>query len=209
MLTREIQRSLAIAQLLAALTLLRSIAFDRWATVVAALLLITGTIAAERGRTWGVVLAFAVGMFFPVAFLIGIAPIWFVLVGLAAAWPFLKLWPSFTRIDRGAAMWLAGLATAFGAAGAVGWKVLSWPIIKLFPGLAPSFYPQHGLALLATLTVFALIAIAKRRRAVPEERTHVRIATPSPVSTSSDDRYATEEAATFEQQRLEARGASR
>ncbi len=208
-LTRELRRSLSIAQVLAAITLLRSIAFDRWPTVVAALLLIAGTIAAERGKTWGVALAFAVGMFFPVAFLIGIAPVWFVAVGLAAAWPFMQVWRGLARVDRGAAMLLAGLATTFGAGGAVAWKALSWPLIKLFPALAPGIYPQHGFALVATLAVIAAFVIAKRRRLRAEAPTGVRIATPSPVAASYDDRYETEEAAMFEQSSLGARRASR
>ena len=49
----------AVAQAIGIATLLRSVAYDRWITVLVSALLIGGTMAAQRGRTWGVALAFA------------------------------------------------------------------------------------------------------------------------------------------------------
>ncbi len=183
----RVQVSLLVAQVLAAATLLRSIAYERWITVLAAVLVIAATMAAQRGRTWGVALAFAVGVWFPVAFLIGIAPVWFLVVGAAAAWPFLQLWRSFARFDRGAATTLAAMATVTGVAGALTWKSIAFPLMKAFPVLAPSQYAQNGLAVLATLGVLVAI-VASRRKLVPdapEDRS--RVAEPVRFAVMRDD----------------------
>lgn len=190
----RVQVSLLIAQVLAAATLLRSIAYDRWVTVVAAVLLIAGTMAAQRGRTWGVVLAFAVGVWFPVAFWIGIAPIWFAVVGLAAAWPFMQLWRSFARFDRAAATTLAAIATGMGIAGAVTYQKIAFPLMKLFPALLPSAYAQNGLAVAATLAVLVAVIASRRKLVRDPEPERARFAEPLRFAELREDRPATADA---------------
>ena len=145
------------------MTLLRSIAYDRWITVLASLLLIGGAMAAQRGRTWGIGLAFAAAVAFPVAFAIGIAPPWFCLVGLAGAWPFALTARPFARFDKGATLMLAAIAATVGTAAAVAWKEVAWSVFMSFPSLRPSIEAQHGVALAATLAV-VVGALAGRAR---------------------------------------------
>jgi hypothetical protein len=163
LLQHRLRLSLVIAQAVGVLTLLRSIAFDRWITVLASLLLIGGAMAAKRGRTWGVPLAFAAAVAFPVAFLIGIAPPWFCLVGLAGAWPFALSARPFARFDKGATVLLAAITTTLGAAAAITWKEVAWSVFVTFPSLRPSIDAQHGVALAAVLAV-VVGALAGRAR---------------------------------------------
>ncbi len=162
-LQHRLRLSLVIAQAVGVLTLLRSVAFDRWITVLASLLLIGGAMAAQRGRTWGVPLAFAAAVAFPVAFLIGIAPPWFCLVGLAGAWPFALSARPFARFDKGATVLLAAITTTLGAAAAITWKEVAWSVFVTFPSLRPSIDAQHGVALAAVLAV-VVGALAGRAR---------------------------------------------
>ena len=163
MLQHRLRLSLVVAQAVGVLTLLRSIAFDRWITVLASLFLIGGAMAAQRGRTWGVTLAFAAAVAFPVAFLIGIAPPWFCLVGLAGAWPFALSARPFARFDKGATVLLAAITTTLGAAAAITWKEVAWSVFVTYPSLRPSIEAQHGVALAAVLAV-VVGALAGRAR---------------------------------------------
>jgi hypothetical protein len=191
----RVQVSLLVAQVLAGATLLRSIAYDRWVTVLAAVLLIAGTMAAQRGRTWGVVLAFAVASWFPVAFFIGIAPVWFLALGVAGAWPFMQLWRSFTRFDRGATTMLAAMASVLGVVGAITWKSVAFPLMKVFPALVPGYQAANGLAVLATLGVLVAI-VASRRKLVPDTAPdRARVAEPVRVAALTDATEAEAEAA--------------
>jgi hypothetical protein len=156
--------SLLAVQLVAGATLLRSIAFDRWITVLASILLIVGALAAQRGRAWGIGLTFATAVSFPVAYAIGIAPAWFCLVGLVGALPFATTVRPFARFDKGATALLALLTATGGAAVAMAWKEIAFDLFYAFPSLRPSGSPQHGLALLATLAVVG-VAVASRSRA--------------------------------------------
>ena len=150
------------------MTLLRSIAYDRWITVLASLLLIGGAMAAQRGRTWGVGLAFASAVAFPVAFAIGIAPAWFCLVGLAGALPFMHTWRSFARFDKGATVLLAAITATAGAAAAIAWKEMAWSVFTELPSLRPSIEAQHGMALAAALAVVVGVMAGRHRH--PAER---------------------------------------
>lgn len=163
-LSRRLQTWLIGAQAVGFATLLRSVAFDRWITVLAAALLVVGAATALRGRTWGVVLAFASSMAFPVAWLIGIAPAWFAGVGVIGAMPFLLTYPALARVDRRAAALLALLAGSAGALGAVTWKLVAWDAIHAFPSLWPSGYPRHPLAVSALLALGMVVMIARSRK---------------------------------------------
>lgn len=162
MLPRRVRLSLLAVQVVSVLTLLRSIAFDRWITVVASLLLIGSAMAARRGKAWGIGLGFATAVWFPVAFLIGIAPAWFCLVGLVAALPFAFTLRPFARFDKGATALLAGIAATTGTAIALAWKELAWSIFENVPSLAPTGVAQHGLLVVATLLV--VLGVASRGR---------------------------------------------
>ncbi len=183
MLPRSLHVSLIAAHAVGFATLIRSVAFDRWITVVASLLLIVGATAALRGRTWGTALSLASAVAFPVAFAIGIAPPWFVFVGLIGALPFVLASGALARFDRRATAWLAGIAAGMGAFGAVAWKLIAWDLFAAFPALRPSVFPQHGLAVLGLLVfgMFAIVAASRtsareRKRIEATEGTRVRIA---------------------------------
>jgi len=161
---RRLQLSLVAAQLVGAATLIRSVAYDRWITVLAAVLLIAGATAARRGRSWGVGLALGAAAAFPVAWAIGIAPPWFCLVGLVGALPFAIASRAFARFDKGATALLAFLAAAAGTIGAVAWKEYAWSIFTTFPVSRPSIEAQHGLALTALTAVVAAVALMSRSK---------------------------------------------
>lgn len=169
MLPRRLQLSLLAVQVIAVATLLRSIAFDRWITVLASGLLIGGAMAARRGKAWGIGLTFATAVWFPVAFAIGIAPAWFCLVGLVGALPFAATLRPFARFDKGATALLAGIAAATGTAIALAWKELAWSIFQVVPSLAPSGVAQHGLLVVSTLLVVLGLASRSHARSAPEE----------------------------------------
>ena len=168
-LPRRVRLSLLAVQVVSVLTLLRSIAFDRWITVVASLLLIGGAMAARRGKAWGIGLTFATAVWFPAAFAIGIAPAWFSIVGLVAALPFAFTLRPFARFDKGATALLAGIAAATGTAIAVAWKEMAWSIFQIVPSLAPTGVAQHGLLVATTLLVVLGIASRDRLRSAPDE----------------------------------------
>ena len=153
---RQLRSSLVAAQIVGVATLLRSIAYDRWITVLAAVLLLIGATAAQRGRTWGVALAFAAAVAFPVAWMIGIAPPWFALVGIVGSLPFAIASRAFARFDKGATTVLALIAMTAGALGALAWKEYAWSIFTMFPAFRPSIEAQHGLALTAVVASAAL-----------------------------------------------------
>lgn len=161
---RRLQLSLVAAQLVGAATLLRSVAYDRWITVLASVLLIVGATAARRGRSWGVGLALGAAAAFPVAWAIGIAPPWFCLVGLVGALPFAIASRAFARFDKGATALLAFLAAAAGTIGAVAWKEYAWSIFTMFPASRPSIEAQHGLALTALTAVVVAAALVTRAK---------------------------------------------
>ncbi len=193
MIQRRLQTLLIGSQVVGFATLLRSVAFDRWITVLASVLLILGATAALRGRTWGVVLAFASAVAFPVAWAIGIAPIWFVHVGVLGALPFLLASRVMARVDRPATVLLAALAATGGALAAVAWKLAAWDLFMAFPALRPSATPQNGLAVLTLLGLglFAVVASARNRPTGP------RIAAtsePTRIALDADARAALAEA---------------
>ena len=159
---RRLQLSLVAAQLVGAATLLRSVAYDRWITVLAAALLIVGATAARRGRSWGVGLALGAAASFPVAWAIGIAPPWFCLVGIVGALPFAIASRAFARFDKGATALLAVLAASTGAISAIAYKHYAWSLFTMFPSAQPSLEAQHGLAL-ATLATLATVAVVITR----------------------------------------------
>ncbi len=176
MLPRRVRLSLLAVQVVSVLTLLRSIAFDRWITVLASMLLIGSAMAARRGKAWGIGLGFATAVWFPVAFLIGIAPAWFCLVGLVAALPFAFTLRPFARFDKGATALLTGIAAATGTAIALAWKEMAWSVFEFVPSLAPTGVAQHGLLVVSTLLVVLGIASRGRLRDAPEgEEARVRV----------------------------------
>lgn len=178
-LPHRLSVALFLAQLVAFATLIRSIAYDRWITVLASVLLIAGAFAAQRGRTWGLGLSFAAAVAFPVASMIGIAPPWFWMVGVAGALPFIVASRALARFDKGATAILAGWGIGMGALGAIAWKEYALDVFRQFPILIPSIQAQHTGALVVT-AIAATIALAVRPslgRAGPrEEEGRLRIA---------------------------------
>lgn len=163
-LPEHLRASVGFAQLLAAATLLRSVAYERWITVLAATLLIVGTLAAQRGRTSGVALAFVVAGWFGFAALLGVGPTWFLGVGHAAAMPFFQLWRSFVRFDRGASVVFASLATTVGLGAAIAWKSVAWTVFTTFPSLSPSRVFENGAVVMAMLAGMVGFEVVRRRR---------------------------------------------
>ena len=192
---RRFRLSLVVLQLVGLATLLRSIAYDRWITVLASVLLLVGAAAAQRGRTWGVALSFAAAMAFPVAWMIGIAPPWFALVGLVGAMPFAIASRAFARFDKGATRVLTVVAASAGALGALAWKEYAWSIISTFPSFRPSLEAQHGLALTAIIASAAIIATRFGRGAGDglgaSEEQHVRVADQIRIADSAESELET------------------
>jgi hypothetical protein len=124
-LAARIRASLAHASVIALATIVRSILFERWSTVLASLLLLIGIGAAWRTRTWGLGVALAAATAFPVAHLLGIGPGWFWFVGVAGALPFFVSWRPMAFFDRRAAVLYAALAVGAGTAGAFACSALS------------------------------------------------------------------------------------
>jgi hypothetical protein len=154
-LPRRLELAIFAAQVVAALTLIRSVAYDRWITVLASVLLLLGAAAARRGKAWGVALAFASACAFPVAWAIGIAPAWFAVVGVVGALPFAYMSRAFMRFDARATAFLAAMAASMGAAGAILWKAFARSAFAAFPSLTPSEEANHGILLTVLCTLFA------------------------------------------------------
>jgi len=147
------------------LTLLRSVALDRWITVAATVVLLVATAALGRGRTWGVALSLLMGAMLFGVWALGIAPAWFAFLGLLAAAPFVSLARDFARFDRSATAWLSALAVGLGSLGAAAWKGGALALFRAVPLLAPSVYPHHGLVVAALAATAAALALRGRTRA--------------------------------------------
>jgi hypothetical protein len=170
----HLRSALGTAQILAGVTLLRSVAYDRWWTVAMAALLIGGAAAARRGRTWGLALVLSAATAFPVAWAIGIAPPWFVFVGIAGIQPFVSASPALARFDRQATALLVGIATSLGALAAIVWKYTALSVFASVPLLKSSLHPHHGWAILTLLAAAVALRLARRRE--PDAQSDVRIA---------------------------------
>lgn len=133
-LPRQVTLSLLTVQAVAAATLLRSLLFERWTTVVASIALIVGARAALRARTWGIGVVLATATAFPVAVLLGIAPACFVVVGVVGFVPFVQTVRPMARFDRGATALFTAVAGFSGVAGAYAWREAAYAI----------FYALHG-----------------------------------------------------------------
>ena len=171
LLPLRLRLSLFTVQMATFAMLLRSVALDRWITFAASILLLVATIAAHRGRTWGVALSFTLGVTFAGVALLGIAPMWFSLVGILAARPFLRMLRHFVRFDRGATAVLATLAAGAGALGAVAWREYAFSLFQAFPSLRPSLHPHHGLVLLGMVVSAVVGSRLLRGPRVVEEAT--------------------------------------
>jgi len=161
-LPHHLRAPLRIAQIVTLATLVRSVVFDRWITVSVALVLLGGIFAAKRGRTWGVGLALAAAVAFPVMFLLGMAPGWFCLVGIAGALPFLATLPALLKFDKQATALLALLAGGVGTGIAYAYHAYAYQIFAAYPSLVPGRYPHHGFAMM--LAIIVGMALSARRR---------------------------------------------
>jgi hypothetical protein len=199
----RLSSSLYLSQLVAFLTLIRSVAYDRWITVLGSVLLIIGATAALRHRTWGIGLMLASAVAFPVAWAIGIAPPWFCLVGLAGALPFVHSWRAMVRFDRGAAMLYAALATIGGTATALLWKTYAYSVFDAIPALTPTDEAGH-LGLLGATAAMAAIAIASGLRVGGCTQVRARVAATSEPAfrVSADEIEEEEEAVTSSRRSL-------
>lgn len=197
MLPRSLRLSLYAAQLVAFLTLLRSIAFDRWITVLASVILFAAASAAHRGKSWGVGVMFGQAVAFATAWAVGIAPPWFVLVGLIGALPAILTTRALARFDKGATAILGTFALAAGALGAIGWKAIAWSIFEAFPSTWPSAYPHHGLllALLAAGGAAAAGAAMRKENSANDADEGVRVRVGENVRIAHEEEEAHEEAA--------------
>lgn len=177
---RRLAFAVLLAELAAVAALLRSVAYDRWITVFMASLVLVGALAVRRGRTWGLGLSFAAAAWFPAAWLVGIAPPWFAVVGSLAALPFVLTSRALAQFDARATALLAALAAGLGGLGAVGWKAVAASVFDAVPLLAPSVYAHHGAALVAIVLAVVGVAAARARRriAAPDaaEGARVRVA---------------------------------
>lgn len=111
---------LGLVFVVAGATLLRSVALERWATVLAALAMMVGAAAAARARTWGLAWTTVAAAAFAGAALLRLGPWWFWGVALVGVAPHAVSLPAMARFDRAASALLAvagvcaGLALAWG-----------------------------------------------------------------------------------------------
>ena len=130
----RIRSSLFAVIAVALATTARSVLFEKWITVFAALLMLAGAVSALRAKTWGVGLVLAASAAFPAAQLLGMAPDWFWLVGLVGASPFVLSWRPMARFDHAAAVVFAVLALAAGVTCALAWHEIGpFVIANLYP----------------------------------------------------------------------------
>lgn len=129
-LRRNLRSSLHVAELVALATLLRSLVFEKWTTVVTALVLLVGARAALRGRTWGVGVLSAAATAFGGAVVLGFAPHWFWAVGLIGVLPFVLALRPMVRFDAGATALFAIVAGASGVAGAFAWREAAYALFR-------------------------------------------------------------------------------
>ena len=190
-LPEPLRRWLGVLEVVAFATLLRSVAFDRWITVLMSLFLLAAAFGAKRGRSWGVALAFAASFFLPLAFMLGMAPAWFVIVGAIAAVPFALTWRAFARADRAATAWLAGLSVGAGSLVALAWQQFAWPLFWTFPALFPSARPQNGLLVTALLATAAAVGVARWREARRARSSGERTAELGTIASTTGMRIAT------------------
>lgn len=203
--------SLALAHVAGLGMLLRSIAYDRWISVAAAALLLTGVAAARRNRTWGIALAFAASAAFPTFVAIGIAPPWFLIVGALGMLPFALASRAFARFDKGATVLLAAVGASLGALVALGWNAIAPWLFTNVPLVSPSYYAQHGL-LVAAVAGAALAASlrGKKRDRDPSDAPRMRIGERVRIATSNEGELAyadelTSEAESSEPSKLRSR----
>jgi hypothetical protein len=184
---QKLQTSLSFAHAAGLVMLLRSIAYDRWISVLLAAMLLAGVEAARRNRTWGIALAFAAAAAFPVFVAIGIAPSWFLIVGALGMLPFGLASRAFARFDKGATVLLAGLGASIGALVAVGWNQIAPWLFYNLPFVRPSYGAQHILPV-AALAGFALaVSLMRKKQAEPAaEGARVRIGERVRVATPND-----------------------
>jgi hypothetical protein len=120
--------SLVAVQAVAFATLMRSVLFERWTTVVASLVLLVGANAALRARTWGIGVVLAVAAAFAGAVLLGFAPSWFYGVGILGAIPFVLTVRPMARFDAGATALFTMLAGGTAVAAAYAWREAAYAI---------------------------------------------------------------------------------
>lgn len=191
---QKLETSLTLAHVAGVVMLLRSVAFDRWVSVLAAAALLTGVAAARRNKTWGVALAFASAAAFPSFVLLGLAPPWFVLIGALGMLPFAVASRAFARFDRTATMLLGTIGASLGALLAVGWRSAAPFLFENVPLLRPSHEAQHGLPLVALTGALVFASLARARRASKAssstEATRVRIGERVRVATANEADYS-------------------
>ena len=92
--------------------------------------------------------------------------------------------PAFTHFDKKATALLVVLASSFGAAGAVLWKMFAWDVFSaLHVAASPASSPRHPF-ILAAITAAGVSMIAHSHRAKDNQlaAANVRVAVPPPVS---------------------------
>lgn len=159
----RLRPALSLVYLVASATLIRSVLYDRWVTVLASALLLVGAVAARRGKTWGVGVALAAATAFPMARLLGMAPAWFWVVGAIGALPFALTSRALARFDAKATAFGASLAMAAGLLGAIGWRVFAPALLTVFPALRPSFWPANEALAAFMMGALALFGWASQR----------------------------------------------
>jgi hypothetical protein len=162
----RLRTALIAAQIVSIATLFRSVVYERWITVLASLLLLAGASAALRGRTWGIGVSLAAATAFPAAWLLGIAPPWFALVGWIGALPFMLSLRAMAQFDKGATALGAALAGVGAIGSAITFKAAAPWLFSTFPSLRPSWEAANfGPALIITTVALGLTITSRPKRA--------------------------------------------
>jgi hypothetical protein len=188
----RLRTALIAAQVVSIATLFRSVVYERWITVLASFLLLVGASAALRGRTWGIGVSLAAATAFPAAWLLGIAPPWFALVGWIGALPFMLSLRAMAQFDKGATALGATLAGVGAIGSAITFKAAAPWLFSTFPSLRPSWEAGNIWWALFITTVALVLAISSgaKRAALASSSTEVHTRSAAAASEASRVRVA-------------------
>lgn len=136
-----------------------------WLTVLAGAMMVSGALAAGRGRTWGIVACFFPGVAALLAAAVGMAPSWFYWAGAAGVLPFGLLVRAMARRDRAAVALLVSLTFGVAIVALFVWhQIVEW-LVARSPHLFRGFNaPLASITLGATAVAVAAYARLGRAR---------------------------------------------
>lgn len=134
-----------------------------WLTALAGGILVSGALAAARGRTWGIFACFFVGVAALMAPLLEMAPSIFFLYGAAGVFPFGLYVRAMLKRDRGAVLLLVSLLVALAGAALYAWNHIFLWIVRRWPHAFASFNKPLASIVLGAVALATFAYVARRR----------------------------------------------